>query len=98
MNGIDIQLDQVQRASEQVKSLNGKLDLTLKDIQKQMDALNQTWESDASMALSVKVKGLTPKFEEYRKVIDAYGTFLSETVKLYDTTEKTIKSNADAFK
>ena len=96
--GINISLPEVENISKEISTINQRLTSTLEDIQSKMDSLNSTWQSEAASTLSTKVKGLTPRIEEYQKVINAYSLFLQETVKIYGEAETQINNNAQTFK
>lgn len=97
VQGIDISLDQVTAAAASISTTNKNLLQKLQDIEAQISALSQTWQSDAGTTIVAKIKGMDSKFTEYNAVIGSYVSFLTSTVQAYDTTEKLINSNASAF-
>lgn len=97
-NGIKISLDEVSGTAQSIRTLNTKMDALLKDAKSEIDKLSATWQSDAGEAIREKIAKRSATFEDYRKAIDSYATFLDDTVNTYTTTENTIKANADAFK
>lgn len=100
MSTIDISLDQVRMTAERIEKHNTNLKNTLESIQRRMESFEKerTWESDAASTLNGKVKGLTPRFDEYNQVVTSYVKFLREVARVYDEAETTINSNASQFK
>jgi WXG100 family type VII secretion target len=97
IEGIKITLGEVSRTSQTIRSLNTQLSARLDDMKKEMDALAGAWQSDASNTIRGNFNKLTPKFEEYKRIIDSYAKFLDDTVTTYDRVETTINNNASAF-
>lgn len=89
---------EVARTAETVKTINQQLALKLEEIKKEMNALESSWQSDASNTIRNNFNSLAPRFEEYRTVVDSYAKFLNDTVNAYDQTESAIDNNASAFK
>ena len=50
-----------------------------------------------SSGIRANFNKLEAKFENYKNIIDSYGTFLENTVEAYSTTESSINNNASAF-
>lgn len=98
VDGIKISLGEVSKTANQIRTLNQQLATRLEDIKREMNALAQTWNSDASNTIRANFNAFAPRFEEYRQVIDSYAKFLDVTVTNYDSAESTINSNASAFK
>lgn len=98
VEGIKITLGEVSKTAGQIRSLNQNLATRLEQIKNEMNALAQTWNSDASNTIRANFNALAPKFEEYRQIVDSYAKFLDNTVTSYDATESAINSNASAFK
>lgn len=97
IEGINITLDQVAEAANRIKTLNAELDSRLQDIQKEMNNLSSTWQSEAADTIRTNFGKSAARFPEYRKIIDSYATFLEKTVEAYTQTETAIKNNANAF-
>lgn len=95
--GINISLEQVLETAKNIKTLNNQLALRLDEIKKEMNSLQSTWQSEASNTIITNFNKLESKFQDYRKVIDSYGTFLEGTVDSYTQTESSINNNASAF-
>ena len=95
--GINISLEQVLETAKNIKTLNNQLALRLDEIKKEMNSLQSTWQSEASNTIITNFNKLESKFQDYRKVIDSYGTFLETTVDSYTNAESSINSNASAF-
>ena len=95
--GINISLEQVLETAKNIKTLNNQLALRLDEIKKEMNSLQSTWQSEASNTIITNFNKLESKFQDYKKVIDSYGTFLESTVDSYTQTESSINNNASAF-
>jgi len=98
IEGIKITLGEVSKTSTTIRSLNQSLDTKLTDMQSQVNALSSTWTSDAGNTIVQKMKNMSGRFEEYKKVIESYASFLDQTVTNYDSVETNINRNAEAFK
>ena len=95
IEGININLEEVRATAKTIKALNSQLATRLDDIKKEMNYLESTWQSQAS--IRTNFKKLESKFQECRKIINSYGTFLETTVDSYTNAESSINSNASAF-
>lgn len=98
IEGIKITLGEVSKTSTTIRSLNQSLDTKLTDMQSQVNSLSSTWTSDAGNTIVHKMKNMSGRFEEYKKVIESYASFLDQTVTNYDSAETNINRNAEAFK
>ncbi len=98
IEGINIRSGEVSKTAATIRTLNQNLTARLEDIKKEMDNLASTWQSDASNTIRGNFNAMTPRFEEYRTVVESYAKFLDDTVAAYDQTESAIDSNASAFK
>lgn len=98
VEGIKISLNEVSSTANQIRTLNQNLTSRLEDIKREMNALQSTWQSDASNTIRQNFNALQPKFEQFREIVDNYSKFLDQTVSAYDTTETQINNNASAFK
>ncbi|MFA9559950.1 pore-forming ESAT-6 family protein [Evansella sp. AB-rgal1] len=98
VEGIKISLGEVSKTASQIRTLNASLSANLEEIKKEMNALSQTWQSDASNTIRGNFNALSPRFEEYRQVVDSYAKFLDNTVTNYNAAETAINNNANAFK
>lgn len=81
-----------------VRSINGQLKNKLDDINKNMNDLESTWQSDAATDIRAAMNALKPRFEEYQAVVEAYAKFLVNTAQSYEATESAIVNNASQFK
>jgi len=97
VEGIKITMGEVTKTAGTIRSLNTSLDSKLEDIKKGMNALQSTWQSDASETIRQKFNNLAPRFQEYKAVIESYAKFLDETVKSYQSTESSINTSASSF-
>lgn len=95
--GIKISLDEVSSTAATIRTLNNSMNLSLENIKKEMNNLSSTWQSDAGETIRARFNTMSASFEEYKKIVDSYATFLDDTVATYETTENTINANADAF-
>ncbi|ADU31793.1 pore-forming ESAT-6 family protein [Evansella cellulosilytica] len=98
VEGIKITLGEVTKTANQIRTLNQSLSSNLEEIKKEMNTLSQTWQSDASNTIRTNFNALSPRFEEYRQVVDSYAKFLDNTVTNYNSAETAINNNANAFK
>lgn len=96
-DGIKISLDEVSSTAASIRTLNTSMNTTLENIKQEMNNLASTWQSDAGETIRSRFNTMSASFEEYKKIVDSYATFLDDTVSTYETTENTINSNADAF-
>ncbi len=97
-NGIQISTQTLHDTAQKVRDINKALDQKLADINKNMNDLEATWKSEAATDIRAAMNALGPRFEEYRNVVESYAKFLVTTATSYETTESTIKSNANQFK
>ena len=97
IEGISINLEEVRATAKTIKSLNSKLATRLDEIKKEINSLESTWQSQASNTIRNNFNKLESKFQECKKIIDSYGTFLETTVDSYTRAESSINSNASAF-
>lgn len=96
-NGIEITLEQVASTAATIKSLNAELETRLGDIQREMNALQSSWQSEAANTIRTNFTNSAKRFPEYKKVVDSYATFLEKAVDAYTQTESAINKNANAF-
>ncbi|WP_223592688.1 pore-forming ESAT-6 family protein [Neobacillus bataviensis] len=98
VEGIKISLNEVQSTANQIRTLNNNLAARLEDIKREMNALQSSWNSDASNTIRTNFNALQPTFENFREIVNSYATFLDQTVNAYNATEDAINNNAGAFK
>lgn len=98
IEGINISLGEVTKTAASLRKINKVLTDRLGEIKKEMDSLATTWQSDASTTIRNNFNSFSPRFEEYRAVVESYAAFLDRTVADYDATETAINNNAGAFK
>ncbi|MDQ6595100.1 MULTISPECIES: pore-forming ESAT-6 family protein [Bacillus] len=98
IEGIKIGLNEVTSTASQIRTLNHNLTARLDEIKKEMNALANAWNSDASNTIRNNFNSLVPKFDNFREIVESYGKFLDQTVNSYDSTETAINNNASAFK
>ena len=97
-DGIQISTQVLMDTAEKVRSINNALDGKLSDINKTMNDLESTWQSDAASEIRAAMNALKPRFEEYKTVVESYAKFLVNTAQSYESTESAIQNNASAFK
>jgi len=93
---INIDTAQMRTTANTINELNKKLTTKLFDIREVVIKMNQDWQSSAGDAVINKMKGLETRFNEYFNIIQDYKTFLERTAASYDSTEHTLKENAEA--
>lgn len=97
-DSIKISTQVLTDTAQKVRDCNTKMDNQLADINKRMNDLKSTWQSDAATDIRAAMNALKPKFDEYKKVIESYAKFLDNTAQSYETTEGAIQGNANQFK
>lgn len=97
-DSIKISTQVLTDTAQKVRDCNTKMDNQLADINKRMNDLESTWQSDAATDIRAAMNALKPKFDEYKKVIESYAKFLDNTAQSYETTEGAIQGNANQFK
>ena len=97
-NSIEIQSQVLTDTAQKVETINGNMDTQLQEVLNSMNALDATWQSDASRDIIANINALKPRIEEYKGVVASYVTFLRNTAQNYETTEQTVQNNASAFK
>ncbi|MGN0202926.1 MAG: pore-forming ESAT-6 family protein [Coprococcus sp.] len=95
---INISMEEVTQCAANIRTRNTELNLCLENIRTKMNALAETWQSDASDTIRENFNNMAVSFEDYRLVIDSYAKFLDDTVNAYRLAEKTISQNAGLFK
>ncbi len=96
--GISIALEEVSQTASTIRTLNTSMNTTLENIKTEMNNLQNSWQSRAGDNIRQRFNTMSASFEEYRKIIESYATFLDDTVTTYKSTEDSINANADAFK
>lgn len=95
---IKVSTGALRSTSSSVKTINGSLYNNLSDIQAKMQSLRSSWQSEAADAIQTKFNATAQKyFEAYKQIIDNYCVFLEHAAETYETTETSIKTNAEAF-
>ncbi|MBR0133371.1 MAG: pore-forming ESAT-6 family protein [Lachnospiraceae bacterium] len=97
VEGIQITLGELTQVASTIRTLNTNLNSCLEEIQRKMNALSESWSSEASETIRAKFTSTASHFEEYRAVIDSYAKFLDETAAAYDSAETSINSEAQLF-
>ncbi len=97
-DSIKISTQVLTDTAAKVRECNTKMDNQLADINKKMNDLESTWQSDAARDIRSAMNALKPKFEQYKNVIESYAKFLVNTAQSYESTEGAIQGNANQFK
>jgi len=84
--------------AKEVRTINDNLDSKLEACNKEMNALESTWKSDASTDIRAAMNKLKPRFATFKTVVESYAKFLDNTAQSYESTESAIQTNASAFK
>lgn len=94
MQGLSIQLQQVQQNTNQIRQVNQKMYDTLITMKQLMMQLEGEWISNGSQEIRQRFQQLSARFEQHQQVIDAYATFLDTAIASYQSLEATITANA----
>lgn len=97
-DSIKISTQVLKETAEKVNKINTTMDDKLKEINKEMNNLENTWKSDAATDIRAAMNALNPRFEKYKEVVTSYSKFLVTTAQDYETTETAIQNNAGRFK
>ena len=97
-DSIKISTQVLHDTAEEVRTCNRNMDQKLADINKAMNDLEATWQSDAATDIRAAMNALKPRFEEYKNVVESYAKFLVNTAQSYEATESAIQNNAGQFK
>ena len=83
------------RTAADVRKINGQLSDKLEDINRQMQALNETWQSDAGEEIRGAMAELKKvRFGLFKETVESYAKYLDETAKSYESTEDANTQNA----
>ena len=97
-NSIKVSTQVLRDTAKKIRTINTSLDEKLSDINKKMQSLESSWESDAARDIRDAMNAMLPRFEQYWNVINSYATFLDTAAGQYEQTETTIQSAAGLFK
>lgn len=97
MANIQISLQEVQDAANQLRSLNMLMDEELNAMKSEMNRLDSSWISDGSLEIRNKFNLFSSRFGKQKETINQYAKFLDLAVSSYDTLETTITSNASGM-
>ncbi len=95
-DSIRISTQALKNTAEKMRSINTRLDEKLAEINKCMNSLQDTWQSDAAEDIRAAMNALKPRFDEYKGVVESYAKFLDTTALTYESTETSIQANANA--
>ena len=98
IDGFTVQTGVLISTAADVRKVNDVLDGKLADINKSMNDLENSWQSDAATEIRSNMNAMRPRFEQYKNVVESYCKFLDETARLYGEGEDAIERNASQFK
>lgn len=97
MNQINISLEKLTSTAQEVRAMNAQLTQELQEMSRIVKEVGSVWESPASETFRARFNRMTPVFENYREIVEAYAKFLDSTVASYEATENTLNQNASSF-
>lgn len=97
-DSIRISTEVLVNTASKVRDINKTMDDKLAEINKNMNDLEATWQSDAARDIRAAMNALKPRFEEYKNVVESYAKFLVNTAEHYETIETDIQKNANQFR
>ncbi len=96
MPDIKIEFEQVRAKATDIRKHNTNLKAKLEEIRTKIKSLEQSWTSDASDNIRMKIDKEERKILDYSDIVESYATFLDRTASRYEGTESAVKSNADS--
>ncbi|MCQ2516515.1 MAG: WXG100 family type VII secretion target [Saccharofermentans sp.] len=87
----------IEDYATRIDSNNKQLLAKLEEIQRTINDLAGSWESDSAESIRGKITGMQPRFEEYSTIINNYVVLLRNMVSEYRSTESVNKTKADSF-
>ena len=97
-DSIQISTQVLVDTAAKVREINKNLDDDLQKINRSMNDLEATWQSDAAKEIRANMNALKPRFEQYKAVVESYAKFLVDTAQNYESTESSVETNARQFK
>ncbi len=99
MEGINISINEVKSIAGEIRRLNDNLSNQLREIMNDMNSLEASWQSQASLTVREGVKAMEPKLANYTQIVESYAAFLDRTVAdQYSSLEQRINNEAQQFK
>lgn len=92
MDSITITLEDLTAAANEIKTVNTNMQSTVSDINTEIKAVSESWQSDASTAFNEKFVAFMRVFDDCKKAIDNYAKFLDDTVIAYQEADAAIKN------
>lgn len=83
--------------ARQISGDNDTLRRTLEEICATINALEATYQSNASTAIREKITNMRSKFDDYFQVVDGYVRFIRTTGQAYKIIEEINTNKADQF-
>lgn len=87
-----------QEYIQKIEEKNKKMRATLNEIQNKINGLKGDYESDAAESIREKITNMSPKFDQYEKVVSQYAKFIQEIIDKGVNLDKAIANNASQFK
>jgi len=84
--------EKLRTTSVNLKKVNTEFNQIMGEISADMKKTRQRWDSETANSFIRKFEALSPKFDEYSKVIQSYSNFLEKTAQSYSKTESTLNS------
>lgn len=86
-----------ERWARQISEDNDNLKDTLEEIRNTINALEATYQSNASTAIREKINNMKPRFDQYYQVVDNYVRFIRTTGQAYVAIENVNTREANQF-
>lgn len=83
--------------AQQISGDNDNLKATLEEICATINALEVTYQSNASTAIREKITNMKPRFDQYYQVVDNYVRFIRTTGQAYKAIENVNTNEANQF-
>lgn len=94
MDQIRISLQELEQLHQRLGQLNQSMYEVLKNAQRLMNDLSQSWQSDGSESIRNRFNQFSLKFDTLKEQIETYRLFLIKTIETYDGLESTLSFNA----
>lgn len=97
-SSISIKAQALVDSAAELRKFNNAMTTDLTDIKKSIDSLKSTWQSTAGEEIVNAMNALSPRFEEYKGIVEKYAQFLVDTANSYRSHETAVTSNASKFR
>ncbi len=95
MDSITITLEDLTAAANAIKGVNNDMQATVKEINSVINAVAESWQSEASTTFNQKFTSFMRVFEDCKLAIDNYAKFLDDTVSAYEAADTAINNAAN---